>query len=42
LILELFVYISLFFTLLTAPVVVALKRAFTRDRIQISNIEPAE
>ena len=39
LILQLFVYISLFFTLLTVPVVIVLKRALTRHGIQISNIE---
>jgi hypothetical protein len=41
LILQLFVYISVFFTLLTLPVVVVLKRALTRHGIQIGNIEPS-
>jgi MFS family permease len=41
LILQLFIYISLFFTLLSVPVVVVLKRALTRHGIQISTIEPS-
>jgi hypothetical protein len=40
-ILQLFIYISLFFTLLSVPVVVVLKRALTRHGIQISTIEPS-
>jgi hypothetical protein len=39
LILQLFVYISLFFTALTIPVLVVLKRALTRQGIRISNVE---
>jgi hypothetical protein len=39
LILQIFVYISLFFTLLALPVVVILKRALTRRGIEISNRE---
>ena len=37
LILQLFVYISLFFTLLTIPVVVLLKRTLARSGIEVSN-----
>jgi hypothetical protein len=40
LILQLFVYISLFFTLLTVPVVILVKRALTRRGVHITNIEP--
>jgi hypothetical protein len=40
LILQVFVYISLCFTLLALPVVVILKRALTRQRIHITNVEP--
>jgi hypothetical protein len=39
-ILQLFVYISLFFTLLAAPVVEILRRALVREGIRISNVEP--
>jgi hypothetical protein len=40
LILQLFVYISLFFTLLGVPVVIVLKRALARHGVQITNMEP--
>jgi hypothetical protein len=36
-ILQLFVYISLFFTLLTIPVVVLLKRTLARSGIEVTN-----
>jgi MFS family permease len=39
LILQIFVYVSLFFTLLALPVVIALKRALARRGIEISNRE---
>ncbi|HET9788009.1 MAG TPA: hypothetical protein VFP47_12775, partial [Pyrinomonadaceae bacterium] len=42
LILQLFVYISLFFTLLTIPVVILLKRALAHYGIHIANVEPGE
>jgi hypothetical protein len=42
LILQIFVYISLFFTLLALPVVVVLKRALARRGIEISNREDGE
>ena len=42
LILQLFVYISLFFTLLTIPVVILLKRTLAHYGIHIANVEPGE
>jgi hypothetical protein len=39
LILEIFVYVSLFFTLLALPVVIILKRALSRRGIEIRNRE---
>jgi hypothetical protein len=39
LILQIFVYLSLFFTLLAVPVVIVLKRALDRGGIRISNDE---
>jgi hypothetical protein len=42
LILEIFIYISLFFTVLTVPVIFVLKRALERYGIRITNVEPDE
>jgi hypothetical protein len=39
LILQIFVYISLFFTLLALPVVIVLKRALARRGIEVNNHE---
>ena len=42
LILEIFIYISVFFTLLTVPVIFVLKRALERYGFRITNVEPDE